>query len=128
MRTKKTGQNGFIMLLVVAVLALIAIYMIILTNDSNTIIFQTNRAYLEACKQNLTASGLIWVKKNLKDSKSKTGAVELDTSDMNIKGATLSVAVSAVPKGKAQIEIDTFCSKARQHLTSAEKFTVEYKP
>jgi len=128
MKTKKAGQNGFIMLLVVAVLALIAIYMIILTDDSNTIIFRTNRAYLEACKQNLTASGLIWAKKNLKGSKPATGAVELDTSAMNLKGAALSVVVSAVQREKAQVKINTSCSKTRQRLTSSEKFTVEYKP
>jgi hypothetical protein len=128
MKTKKAGQNGFIMLFVVAVLALITIYMIILTDDSNTIIFRTNRAYLEACRQNLTASGLIWAKKNLKGSKPATGAVELDTSAMNLNGAALSVAVSAVQKGKAQVEISTFCNKARQRLSSAEKFAIEYKP
>jgi hypothetical protein len=102
--------------------------MIILTDDSNTIIFRTNRAYLEACKQNLTASGLIWAKKNFKGSKPATGAVELGTSAMNLNGAALSVAVSSVQKGKEQVKISTFCSKARQRLSSAEKFAIEYKP
>jgi len=128
MKIKKTRQNGFIMLFVIAFLALIAIYMILLTNDSNTIIFQTNRAYLEACKQNLTASGLIWARKNIGTKDISGNAVELDTADMNLKGAALSVAVSAVQKGKAQVKINTSCSKTRQRLTSAEKFTVEYKP
>ena len=128
MKIKKTQQNGFIMLFVIAFLALIAVYMILLTNDSNTIIFQTNRAYLEACKQNLTASGLIWAKKNIDTRDISGNAVEMDTAAMNLNGAVLSVAVSALQKGKAQVEINTSCSRARQRLTSTEKFTIEYKP
>jgi hypothetical protein len=127
MNTKKRN-NGFIMIMVICILALIGIYMIVLTSDANTIIFQADRAYLEACRQNLTASGLNWAKKNADVSKTAIGPVELDTSAMGIKNAALRVKVIAEEKGKPQVEINTSCSKARQRLNSVKKFTIETRP
>jgi hypothetical protein len=121
----KKRNRGFIMLMVICILALIAIYMIVLTSDSNTFIFMSDRAYLDACRQNLIASGLNWAKKNAEVSKTAIGPVELDTSAMGIKNAVLKVKVTSAEKGKSQVEINTFCSKARQRLNSAKKFTIE---
>lgn len=111
-------------MLVICILALIGIYMIVLASDANTFIFQADQAYLEACRQNLTASGLNWAKKNGEALKPMTGSVELDASDMEIKNAALSVKLSAEEKGKYQVEIKTSCSKTRQHLSSIKKFTI----
>lgn len=125
MNTRKTKPNGFIMLFVVVILALIGMYMIVLASDANIFGFQADRAYLEACQQNLTASGLAWAKKNIDNTKPSTGAVELDTADMGIERAILSVRISAREK---QVEIDTSCSKARQRLRSVKKFTLKTRP
>jgi ABC-type Na+ efflux pump permease subunit len=124
----KTRNKGFIMLMVICILALIGIYMIILTSDANTFIFLSDRAYLEACQQNLTASGLNWAKKNADTSKTAASAVELDTADMGIKNAALSIKLSITEKGKSQVEIKTSCSKSRQRLSSIKKFSVETRP
>jgi hypothetical protein len=128
MNTRKTKPNGFIMLFVVVILALIGTYMIILTSDANIFGFQADRAYLEACQQNLTASGLNWAKKNVGALKPMTSPVGLDASDMGIKNAVLRVKFAAGEKGKYQVEINTSCSKARQRLSSVKKFTVETRP
>ena len=125
MNTRKTRPNGFIMLFVIVILALIGIYMIVLASDANIFLFQADRAYLEACQQNLTASGLNWAKKNVGTSKTAIGPIELDTSDMRIKNAVLRVKLTAGEKGKSQVEINTSCSKARQRLSSVKKFTLE---
>ena len=125
MNTGNARQGGFIMLIVIAILALIGLYMIILASDANIFGFQADRAYLEACQQNLTASGLNWAKKNVGTSKTAIGPIELDTSDMRIKNAVLRVKLTAGEKGKSQVEIDASCSKARQRLSSVKKFTVE---
>jgi len=125
MKTEKAGQNGFVMVLVIVILALIGTYMIVLAGESNGFLFQADRAYLEACRQNLTASGLIWAKQNFD---SPAGVVSLDTAGMNIKGATLSVTMSATEKGKTQAEINTSCSRAGHQLTSSKKFTIEARP
>jgi hypothetical protein len=128
MNTRKTKPNGFIMLFVVVILALIGMYMIVLASDANIFGFQADRAYLEACQQNLTASGLVWAKKNVGTSKTAIGPIELDTSDMRIKNAALRVKLTVGEKGKSQVEINTSCSKARQRLSSVKKFTIETKP
>ena len=128
MKIKKTGQNGFIMLFVVVILALIGMYMIVLVSDANTFIFQADRAYLEACQQNLTASGLNWAKKNVGTSKTAIGPIELDASDMRIKNAVLRVKLTAGEKGKSQVEINASCSKARQRLSSVKNFTLKSQP
>jgi hypothetical protein len=127
MNTRKRN-SGFIMLMVICILALIGIYMIILASDSNTFIFLSDRAYIEACRQNLTASALNWAKKNINDLKPTTGPIELNAADMGIKNAALSVKLFAGEKGKYQVEINTSCSKARQRLSSVKKFTIETKP
>ncbi len=112
------------MLFVIVILALIGMYMIVLASDANIFGFQADRAYLEACQQNLTASGLNWAKKNVGALKPMTGSVELDTSDMKIKSAVLRVKLTAGEKGKPQVEINASCSKARQRLSSVKKFTL----
>jgi ABC-type Na+ efflux pump permease subunit len=116
------------MFIVVAILALIGIYMIVLASESNIFGFQADRAYLEACQQNLTASGLAWAKKNANTSMTTAAAVELDTADMGIKKAALSVKLSVAEKGKSQVEIETSCSKARQRLSSVKKLAIETRP
>ena len=128
MNTRKSKPDGFVMLIVIVILALIGIYMIVLASDANTFIFQADRAYLEACRQNLTASGLNWAKKNVTTLKSTTGSAELDVADMGIKNAALSVKLFVGEKGKSQIEIKTSCSKARQRLSSVKKLAIETRP
>jgi hypothetical protein len=128
MNTRKTKPNGFIMLFVVVILALIGMYMIVLVSDANIFGFQADRAYLEACQQNLAASGLNWANKNVGTSKTAIGPIELDTSDMGIKNAVLRVKFAAGEKGKSQVEINTSCSKARQRLSSVKKFTLKSQP
>jgi uncharacterized membrane protein (Fun14 family) len=128
MKTEKTRQNGFVLIFVIVVLALIGMYMIVLTGDSNTIIFQTNRAYLEACKQNLTASGLIWAKKNVDNTKPATGVFELDAAAMNIRGVVLNVTVSPGKNRALQVRITASCSRARQTVTSSREFNIETQP
>ena len=102
--------------------------MIVLASESNIFGFQADRAYLEACQQNLTASGLAWAKKNANTSMTTAAAVELDTADMGIKKAALSVKLSVAEKGKSQVEIETSCSKARQRLSSVKKLAIETRP
>ena len=116
------------MLFVVVILALIGMYMIVLVSDANIFGFQADRAYLEACQQNLTASGLNWAKRNVGTSKTAIGPIELDTSDMRIKNAVLKVKLTAGEKGKSQVEINASCSKARQRLSSVKKFTLKSQP
>jgi hypothetical protein len=124
MKIKRQRQGGFVMILVIFAMAMVSLYMIVLAGSSNTFLFQADRAYLDACRQNLIASGLAWSKKNVKTLKTAAGAVELDTSEMNVKTASLSIAASTGQKGKAQVEINTSCNRGRQTVTSSGKFAI----
>lgn len=128
MKIEKTRQTGFVMVIVIVILVLVEIYMISLTSDANTFLFQADHAYLEACEQNLTASGLAWAKKNIDSTNTSAGAFELDAAAMNIRGAVISINVSPRKNGVSQVQVSTSCSRARQTLTSAKKLTIEAGP
>jgi hypothetical protein len=128
MKINRRRQGGFVLIFVIFAFSVISLYMIVLTGNSNTFLFQADRAYLYACRDNLIASGLAWSKKNVNALKTAAGAVELDTSEMNVKTATLSIAASRGQKGTAQVEINTSCSRGRQTISSKKKFTVETRP
>jgi hypothetical protein len=123
---KKARQNGFVMLMVIAALILIGFEMFILARSSNTIVFQTNSAYVESCEQNLVASGLAWVKKNIKSENqtSLNKTIELSLADMNIQRAALSVFVERVENKPAEVQITTSCSRGRQTLRQKKKYGI----
>jgi hypothetical protein len=128
MKNGRKNRRGFVLIFVIVIIAIIEMYMIILTGNANTFIFQADRAYIEACRQNLTESGLTWAKKNISSSKAAGSVIELDTRDMNIKKSALKVAVIVGEKETVQVEINTSCTRGRQTITSSEKFTQSKRP
>ena len=126
MKIKKVRQNGFVMLVVIAALSLVGFEMFVLARSSNTIVFQTNSAYVESCEQNLVASGLAWAKMNV-ESENQTSlnkTIELTLSDMNIQRAALSVFVQRAENKPAEVQINTSCSRGRQTLRHKKKYGI----
>lgn len=123
---KKRRDNGFILLLVVTLIALIGIVMSFLTSASNTMLFQSNKTYLQACERNLIASGMAWSKINFeKESRDISGKmIELDVTELNIRGSGLTVNVSSSTETRPQVQIRTSCSRGRQTLTSDRTYTI----
>ena len=126
MKMKKIKQNGFVLVVVIMSIAIIAIEMAVLTGGSNAILFQTNTAYLQACRRNLVASGLAWAEKNIKNGNKQIfdKTIELDTSDMNIRRATLSVTVRAPVNKKAEVQINSSVSRGRRTLRHKGKYHI----
>ena len=126
MKMNKFRKNGFVLVVVIVLIAVVGLEMFVLAGGSNTMLFQANNAYLQACESNLVASGLAWTERNIKyESKEifdKT--IELDITDMHIKSAALSVAISASADGKKEAQINTSCSRARRIRSSANKFRI----
>ncbi len=85
---KKPRQKGFVLILVITAMAVIGLEMYVLTGGANTMLFQSDTAYLKACKRNLVTSGLAWAKQNIRNNNRETfeKTVELDVSKMNIRG------------------------------------------
>ncbi len=123
-------KNGFVLILVVAAIALIGAEMIVLTSSANQILFQSETAYLQARERNLVTSGLAWAKRNIKSEGKQNfdRTIELDVSSMSIHGATLSVNIAALKDEEAEVQIDTSCSHDRRTLMHSEKYRIKLKP
>lgn len=124
---KKTRQNGFILIFVIVSIALIGAVMFVLTDDSNTMLFQSDRAYLRAVQRDLVASGLAWARHSIKTQRTDTfnKPVELDITNLNTRGSALSVTIDAAADRKPQVQIDASCTRARRTLTTRDKYQVD---
>jgi hypothetical protein len=123
---KKPRKKGFALVLVITAMAVIGLEMYVLTGGSNTMLFQSDTAYLEACKRNLITSGLAWAKRNILNNNKETfeKAVELDVSKMNIRDANLIVTIS-IPADKApQAQINVSCSRSRRTFRGDDKYKI----
>lgn len=123
-KMKKPRQKGFALVLVITAMAIIGLEMHVLTSGANTMLFQADTAYLEACKRNLVTSGLAWAKRNIRNNNKETfeKAVELDVSKIfygsgsrRIRDASLIVTIRGLPTDKApQAQINVSCSRGRR--------------
>jgi hypothetical protein len=126
---KKPRQKGFALVLVITAMAIIGLEMHVLTSGANTMLFQADTAYLEACKRNLITSGLAWAKRNIRNNNRDTfeKTVELDVSKMpgnagfrlkpavgGIRGSSLIVTISIPTDEEPQAQINVSCSRGRR--------------
>ncbi len=126
LHSKQRRPDGFALVLVITAMAIIGLEMYVLTGGSNIMLFQSDTAYLEACKRNLITSGLAWAKRNIRNNNKETfeKAVELDVSKMNIRDASLIVTIS-VPTDKApQAQINVSCSRSRRTFRGDDKYKI----
>ena len=124
---KKRRQHGFVLILVIMAIILIGIEMFALSDIANTMQFQSQNAYLKACRRNLLASGLLWARENTRKKGSEIfdKTVQLDVSKMNIRASALDVTISIASDEEAEVQINTSCSRGRQTLKGTGKYRVE---
>ena len=117
-------RSGFVLLVVILVMAIIGIEMSILGSIANTMQFQSQTAYLQACRRNLTASGLAWARQNIpnKAGEGVPGAIKLSTGEMDIRGSELDLTISRPPEKEAEVLIKTSCSRGRQMLKGEYRY------
>jgi hypothetical protein len=106
------NKRGFVMVLLIFFIAVIGLETVILSGISNTTAFETNQAYLHACRENLVISGIAWAKANA-DRAGANEATDLDIESLGLRKAELKVTVSA---GRKEADILALCSVARQTL------------
>jgi len=124
---KKIKQNGFVLLLVITAIALVGTATYVLADGSNTMLFQSDTVYLQACERNLTASGLAWAKQNIKNRNqgSFNRMIELDTANLGIRSSSLNVFISISQDKQAEVRINTSCSRAGQTLKRDNRYIIE---
>jgi hypothetical protein len=124
---KNKRKNGYVLVLVILAMAVIGATMLVLSAGANTMVFQSNTAYLQACRRNLVASGLAWAKQQIK-SQSKENldrTIRLDVTEADIRGSTLAVLIR-IPKDKEpEVQINASCSRARRTLRHDDKYRIE---
>ena len=123
---KKPRQKGFVLILVITAMAVIGLEMYVLTGGANTMLFQSDTAYLKACERNLVTSGLAWAKQNIRNNSRETfeKTVELDVSKMNIRGSTLSVTINIPTGEEPQAQINVSCSRGRRTFRGDGKYKI----
>jgi len=124
---KNERKNGFVLVLVITAIAVIAVTMLVLTAGANTMLFQSDAAYLQACQRNLVVSGLAWAKQQIK-SQSKESldqTIKLDVTDMNIRGSALAVLIRISADKEPEVQINASCSRARRTLRHDDKYRID---
>ena len=101
--------------------------MYILTSISKTMLFESDRAYLQAGSHNLKASALAWAQKNANTKKASgwDKTITLDITDTGIDNAALSLVMEKPENKKIQVEITTLCTRSRQKLTHTAKYQIQ---
>jgi len=139
LKMKKPRQKGFVLILVITAMAIIGLEMYVLTGGANTMLFQSDTAYLKACERNLVTSGLAWAKQNIRNNSRETfeKTVELDVSKMpsnagfrlkpavgGIRGSTLIVTISIPTGEEPQAQINTRVSRGRRIFRGDGKYKI----
>lgn len=112
---KRVDKPGFALVLLVFFIGIIGIETIVLSGISSTMAFETNQAYLQACRGNLIISGLAWAKENA-DRVQASDVTELDVTSLSLRRAELRVAIGSKQTGPSEANIVASCSAARQTL------------
>jgi len=126
-KMKKPRQKGFVLILVITAMAIIGLEMYVLTGGANTMLFQSDTAYLQACERNLVTSGLAWAKQQIK-SQSKENldrTIRLDVTETDIRGSTLAVFIRIPTDQEPEVQINASCSRARRTLRHDNKYRIE---
>lgn len=124
---KKLRQNGFVLVLVIAAIAAIGAEMFVLGGMANTVLFQSDIAYLEVVERNLVASGLAWARHNIENESKETfnRTIELDITDMDIRRSTLAVIIAMPTDKQAEVQIDASCGYSKHTLRHSDKYHIE---
>lgn len=124
---KRRRQQGFVLILVIIAIILFGIELFALSGIANTMQFESNAAYLNACRRNLLSSGLAWARENGANNSGEVSdkKIQLETSKMNIRGSALDVTIHRTSDGQAEVQIDASCSRGRRTLKGTGKYGIE---
>lgn len=119
--------DGFVLVLVIVALSFTAVVMAVLTAGANTMLFHADRAHCEAVQRDLCVSGLVWARHRIPEPNMVVPSqpVELDTSALSGRPATLSVSFLTSDDSAGQIRIETTCAKGRHALHTTDTYAVQ---
>jgi hypothetical protein len=112
-------KKGFILITVMIILFLMGTEFFALTNTSNFIAIETNNILLEADRQNLISSGLVWARHN---AAAKDG-IELAADGIAPHDAYLKIS----PTNNRQIVLTISSRRGGRTIKTEEKYSSEPK-
>lgn len=123
---KRAANNGFILLYVVLILLLIGLAMVLLSNSSKIMAFESSTAALEANCRNILASSLTWAGQNRKRllRLGQDATVQLDISDLKIPRSSCDLNILKADKSNIEIEVTVSCMRGRRQLERSRKFSL----
>ena len=107
-------------MMVLIMITLIGSYITILTGISNNLIADTNIAYLNACKKNMTRSAVAFSRQNQDTPANQP--TELNIGEMGRSCKSLTITKKMQPT--STLQITGLCQFARQKITIKETFRI----
>ena len=123
---KQTERSGFAIILAVAAVALVGAAVLLLADISDSLMFESNLSYVQACNRNLSASGLSWARQNqdkLHDS-GPSERIQLDVERLGIPAGNLNVAPLKDREKGLRVQIDTQCGRNKIKLERTRNYLV----
>ena len=120
---RRPRTKGYVMILALLILSLAGMAVIILNLGTISILYESNRAYYEACSRNLAASGYAWAQRaaGIKGEDWPEGVTGIDVDSMKIPQGGMSVRAVEPNEPGLIVEIDTLCGPGtmtlRRHYT-----------
>ncbi len=113
---KRRRNKGFMFILVLIAIAMVGAAIFLLASSSRSLLFDANRALLEARTRNLTASALGWAVSNRERlRRTPDGArIELDATGLGVPDATLTVSLEGEGTKTRRIRIRTASPRGRR--------------
>ena len=124
---KKARNNGFIIIAVIAILAIMPLAVNVLTSSSRTMLTETTAATMEAQVRNILKSAVAWARFNtdklIENTKGRT--ILLDTTGLGAKNATCSITIIGAGDRGIEIEITALGSQGRRRFKRTVKNTIQ---
>ncbi|KPK76105.1 MAG: hypothetical protein AMJ79_08280 [Phycisphaerae bacterium SM23_30] len=120
-------RKGFVTILALMLITLVGGAMLILSHGANTLAFETNRAYYQACERNLAASGFAWAGyQNVhKKTELPTQPIELDVELLQIPQGSLTVSFAHLDTDDPSVEVKTTCGRETNLLKRLREYSLK---
>jgi len=106
---RHTERDGFILIMAILGVGLVAAAMLILAGLGNSLMFDADQAYVDTCNRNLTTSALAWAQHNrdrMRYSK-QNKQIQLDVSGLDIADGNLRITVVETRGRVPRVEVNT---------------------
>ena len=124
---RRCRSKGYILILAILIVSLAGMTVIILNLSVMSILYESKRAYYEACSRNLAASGYAWARQaaEVQSEDFPEGLIRIDIDSMKIPQGSLSVEDVESDESGLTIEITTVCGQGTMMLRRSHTYQIK---